>query len=59
MAAVPPLEVDAVVTVKTTRPGRLEALEELEAAAGHYIRHGGEGAYQDLRGAYIASKEMK
>lgn len=51
------LKVDVVVTAKTTAPGRLDRLEELEAAVGHYLRHGGEGAYQDLRGAYIAARE--
>lgn len=51
--------IEIVVTTKTTRPGRMEKLEELEAAVGHYIRHGGDGAYQDLRGAYITSRETK
>ena len=51
--------VEIVVTTKVVTPGRLERLEELESAVGHYIRHGGEGAYQDLRGAYIASRETK
>lgn len=59
MATAGPMKVDVVIEVKAIGPGRLKALEELEAAVGHYIRHGGEGAYQDLRGAFIASRETK
>jgi len=49
--------VEIVVTTKTTKPGRHDALEELEAAVGHYLRHGSDGTYQNVRAAYIASRE--
>lgn len=55
MAAIGKVEI--IVTVSTPETRHLAALEEMALAVGHYIRHGGEGAYQDLRGSYIALKE--
>lgn len=62
MAAVPPLEVDAVITVKTTNPGRLEALEQLEEEVRHFLAHTASDnstARSELYGAYRTARETK
>lgn len=54
--------VEIVVTTKTTKPSRLEALEQLEDSVGHFLRTTTETnarAYNELYGAYRTARETK
>lgn len=55
--------VEIVVTVSTPETRRLAALEQLEEAVGHLLRHstfrGMNRVWNELHGAYIASRETK